>query len=213
MRKPGRLTPEELESAQVDRATLRRAWGFARVYRRLLLAYLGTIVLAAFAGTLPPLVFKALIDNALPPDNSDPALVNLLFVAAVALAVVITGLNLVNRWLGSRVRGGADLRPPRRAVRPRAAHAHRLLHADPDRVAHVAAVQRRARRPADRRSHGQRGVGPVHAGVHARRHARPVVADHARLAARDSDLRAAGPAPRPSGSPPSPAGAWRSTPT
>ena len=60
MRKPGRLTPEELASAQLDRTTLRRAWGFARVYRRLLLAYLGTIVLAAFAGTLPPLVFKAL---------------------------------------------------------------------------------------------------------------------------------------------------------
>ena len=76
------------------------------------MAYLGTIVLAAFAGTLPPLVFKALIDNALPPDNSDPGLVNLLFVAAVALAVVITALNLVNRWLGSRIGEGLiyDLR-------------------------------------------------------------------------------------------------------
>ncbi len=96
----------------MNRATLRRAWGFARAYRRHLVAYLGTIVLAALVGTLPPLVFKALIDNALPPGHRDPGLVNWLFVAAVALAVVTTGLNLVNRWLGSRIGEGLiyDLR-------------------------------------------------------------------------------------------------------
>src|SRR5262245_15391181 len=112
MPRNGRLDPEELKHAKVNRATLRRAWGFARAYRRHLIAYLGTIVLAALVGTLPPLVFKALIDNALPPGHRDPGLVNWLFVAAVALAVVTTGLNLVNRWLGSRIGEGLiyDLR-------------------------------------------------------------------------------------------------------
>jgi len=112
MRTSGRLDPEELKNAKVDRATVGRAWGFARAYRGHLIAYLGTIVLAALVGTLPPLVFKALIDNALPPGHRDPGLVNWLFAAAVALAVVITGLNLVNRWLGSRIGEGLiyDLR-------------------------------------------------------------------------------------------------------
>jgi ATP-binding cassette, subfamily B, bacterial len=112
MRRSGRLDPEELKNAKVDRATVGRVWGFARAYRGRLIAYLGTIVLAALVGTLPPLVFKALIDNALRPGHRDPGLVNWLFLAAVALAVVITGLNLVNRWLGSRIGEGLiyDLR-------------------------------------------------------------------------------------------------------
>ena len=107
-----RLDPEELKNAKVNRATLWRAWGFARAYRGRLIAYLGTIALAALVGTLPPLLFKALIDNALPPGHRDPGLVNWLFVIAVVVAVVITGLNLVNRWLGSTIGEGLiyDLR-------------------------------------------------------------------------------------------------------
>ena len=107
-----RLDPEELKNAKVNRATLWRAWGFARAYRGRLIAYLGTIALAALVGTLPPLIFKALIDDALPPGHRDPGLVNWLFVVAVVVAVVITGLNLVNRWLGSTIGEGLiyDLR-------------------------------------------------------------------------------------------------------
>jgi len=112
MRPSARLDPEQIKKAKVDLATVRRAWGFARAYRGYLIAYLGTIVLAALVGTLPPLVFKALIDNALPPGHRDSGLVNWLFAAAVALAVVTTGLNLVNRWLGSTIGEGLiyDLR-------------------------------------------------------------------------------------------------------
>jgi ATP-binding cassette subfamily B protein len=112
MRKPKQLDPEALKNAKVTRTTLGRIWGFARAYRGHLVAYLVTIVLAALVGTLPPLVFKALIDNALPPGHHDPGLVNWLFLTAVALAVAITGLNLVNRWLASRIGEGLiyDLR-------------------------------------------------------------------------------------------------------
>ncbi|HVQ75224.1 MAG TPA: ABC transporter ATP-binding protein [Candidatus Binatia bacterium] len=112
MRKAQRIDPEALKNAKVTRATLGRIWGFARAYRGHLVAYLVTIVLAALVGTLPPLVFKALIDNALPPGHHDPGLVNWLFLTAVALAVAITGLNLVNRWLASRIGEGLiyDLR-------------------------------------------------------------------------------------------------------
>ena len=106
------LDPEEIRKAKVSPATLRRAWGFARAYRWPLAAYLGTLVLAALVGTLPPLVFKELIDGALPPAPADPGLVNRLFLAAVAVAVLLTALNLVNRWLGARIGEGLifDLR-------------------------------------------------------------------------------------------------------
>src|SRR5262249_57777314 len=97
--------------ARVDTRRLGRAWTLARAYRGTLLAHLGLIALAALVGTLPPLIFKALIDNALPPGHRDPALVNWLFGAAVAVAVAITGLNLVNRWLGSRIREGPIFHP------------------------------------------------------------------------------------------------------
>ncbi len=77
-----------------------------------MLAYAGAIVLAAVVGTLPPLIFKALIDDALVPGHGDPALVNRLFAVAVAVALAITGMNLVNRWLGSSIGEGLiyDLR-------------------------------------------------------------------------------------------------------
>jgi len=112
MAKLARLGPEELKNAKVNRATLARAWGFARAFRTHLIVYLGTLALAALVGTLPPLLFKGLIDNALPPGHRDPGLVNWLFVIAVVVAVVITGLNLLNRWLGSTIGEGLiyDLR-------------------------------------------------------------------------------------------------------
>jgi hypothetical protein len=165
MRQSARLDPEEIKKAKVDLATVRRAWGFARAYRGYLIAYLGTIVLAALVGTLPPLVFKALIDNALPPGYRDSGLVNWLFAAAVALAVVTTGLNLVNPVARVHDRRRPDLRSPCRPVRPRPADADRLLHPNADRFAHVPAVERRARGTTDRWDGRQRDVGPLHARV------------------------------------------------
>jgi len=102
MRPSGRLDPDEIKKAKVDRVALRRAWGFARAYRGHLIAYVATIVLAALIGTLPPLVFKALIDNALPPGHRDPGFVNWLFAAAVALAIAITGLTWSTGGWGPR---------------------------------------------------------------------------------------------------------------
>jgi len=59
---------------------------------------------------LPPLVFKRLIDHALPSRNDRE--VTLLFLAAVALALIQTGLNLVGRWFGAFIGEGIiyDLR-------------------------------------------------------------------------------------------------------
>src|SRR6266851_1295188 len=104
------LDPEELARAAIDPGTLRRAWGFARRYRARMLLYLATIIAAALIGIVPPLIFKELIDRAIP--NRDVGLVDLLFAAAVGLALFQTGLGLVNRWYASAIGEGLifDLR-------------------------------------------------------------------------------------------------------
>lgn len=101
------IDPEELASARVNKATLRRAWGFTRPYRVALVGYLVTIVVLSFVAVLPPLVIKALIDDAIP--GRDLGMVNVLVAAAVGLALAETGLRLVNRWLSARIGQGLIL--------------------------------------------------------------------------------------------------------
>src|SRR5437763_1845084 len=102
--------PSELERG-IDRATLRRAWSFARPYRGLLGLQLAGLAGTAVMGILPPLVLKALVDRAVAHRLSTGG-VNLLVLAAVAIALTMTGLGLLNRWLGSRIGEGLiyDLR-------------------------------------------------------------------------------------------------------
>ena len=99
-----KLTPEEAANTKIDRATLRRAWRFARPYRGLLLGYLATIALAAVVAVQPPLVFKRLIDTAIP--SQDLGQVNRLVALAVGLALGETLIRLGNRWFGSRIGEG-----------------------------------------------------------------------------------------------------------
>jgi ATP-binding cassette subfamily B protein len=96
--------PAALKDAHVDRASLRRAWGFARPYWGKLLAYLGVIVIVSVVAVLPPLVFKRLIDNAIPHKNLHE--VTVLFVVAVFLALLQTGLNLLGRWYSAMIGEG-----------------------------------------------------------------------------------------------------------
>jgi ATP-binding cassette subfamily B protein len=104
------LDPSELERG-IDRATLRRAWTFAGPYRGLLALQLAGLAGTAVIGILPPLVLKALVDRAVAHRLSTGG-VNLLVAAAVGIALTMTALGLLNRWLGSRIGEGLiyDLR-------------------------------------------------------------------------------------------------------
>jgi ATP-binding cassette subfamily B protein len=104
------LDPSELERG-IDRASLRRAWTFAQPYRGLLILQLIGLAATAVMGILPPLVLKALVDRAVDGRLTAGA-VNVLVLAAVAIALTMTALGLVNRWLGSRIGEGLiyDLR-------------------------------------------------------------------------------------------------------
>jgi ATP-binding cassette subfamily B protein len=100
----------DTDNARIDPAVARRAWAFVRPYRTLLLLYLASIVVTAVLGVVPPLIFKQLIDRAIP--ERDLGAVNLLAAAAVGIALLVTGLSLLNRWFGARIGEGLiyDLR-------------------------------------------------------------------------------------------------------
>ena len=103
------LDPEELKKAKLDRSLIRRAWRFAKPYHGVLRLYSACIVLAALLGTVPPFIFKQLIDAA---TASNTGRVDLWALAAIGMAAVTTGLSLLNRWFGARIGEGLiyDLR-------------------------------------------------------------------------------------------------------
>jgi ATP-binding cassette subfamily B protein len=103
----------QLGDAQFDRAVVRRVLRFARPYRWLLLAYLGVIVVAAVVQLVPPLVFRSIIDEAIPRgQDGDTTLLHVLAVLAVVAAAASAGMAIVERWLSSRIGEGViyDLR-------------------------------------------------------------------------------------------------------
>lgn len=104
------LTAADLERG-VDQATLRRAVRFARPYRGLLVLHLAALAATSLALVLPPLVLKALVDRA-DAGTLNAGAINWLVAAAVSVALLTTGLGLLNRWLGSRIGEGLiyDLR-------------------------------------------------------------------------------------------------------
>ena len=99
-----KLTAEEARNASIDRATLGRAWRFAKPYHRMIAAFLVTMAGSSLVAIGPPLVFKRLIDTGIP--QLDYGLINILVLAAVGLALGETALRLGNRWLSSRIGEG-----------------------------------------------------------------------------------------------------------
>jgi ATP-binding cassette, subfamily B, bacterial len=106
-----RAAKNELESqAKVDRALVRRVWGFARPYRRRLLLFLVTVTFGALLALAPPLLFKQIIDEAIP--DHDRGLVTTLALVALVLALVSTVLDVAQRYWSALVGEGLifDLR-------------------------------------------------------------------------------------------------------
>jgi ATP-binding cassette, subfamily B, bacterial len=102
--------PDQLAGASVDRSLVRRVWLFARPYRWMLLGYLGIIVATALVQLTPPLLFRSIIDSAIP--DGDRAYLNLLAGLAVLAAFVSAVLAVADRYVSSRIGEGViyDLR-------------------------------------------------------------------------------------------------------
>jgi ATP-binding cassette, subfamily B, bacterial len=102
--------PTKIEGARFDPTVVRRVWDFARPYRSMLAGFLGVIIGAALISLAPPLLFRSVLDDAIPQGNR--GLLNLLAALIVAAAVTDAALAFVERWLSARVGEGViyDLR-------------------------------------------------------------------------------------------------------
>ena len=100
----------DVVGARIDRSIARRVLGFARPYRRQIAGFLAAIITAALLGLAPPLLFRSILDDAIP--DGDRGRLSLLAGLAVAAAVADSALSLVERWLSSRIGEGLiyDLR-------------------------------------------------------------------------------------------------------
>jgi ATP-binding cassette subfamily B protein len=96
--------PERLRGFTVDAATLRRAWRFARAYRRRLLLYQGVTTTTGVVQVLPALVIKRLIDVALP--RRDARELALLAILLGLLFIASSGLLILGRWIGLQIGSG-----------------------------------------------------------------------------------------------------------
>jgi ATP-binding cassette subfamily B protein len=94
----------------VERRTLQRVWQFAEPYRLTIGIFLGAILASAVVALIPPFVFRAIIDDAIPDANR--ARVWQLALVAVAAALTEAALAIVQRWGSARVGEGLiyDLR-------------------------------------------------------------------------------------------------------
>jgi ATP-binding cassette, subfamily B, bacterial len=96
--------PGAVKGKKLDKGVLRRAWGFARPFRTLILIFLATIIVSAMLGLLPPLLFRSIIDRAIP--QRDRGLVTTMAVLFIGAAFLSGGLGLLSRWASSRVGEG-----------------------------------------------------------------------------------------------------------
>jgi ATP-binding cassette, subfamily B, bacterial len=102
--------PSAIAGATVRRGVVRRVMALARPYRTMLVGFLATIVLAAVVALAPPLLFRSIIDDAIP--EGDRAMLNLLAALVVAAAVGEAVLAFTERWFSSKIGEGLiyDLR-------------------------------------------------------------------------------------------------------
>jgi ATP-binding cassette, subfamily B, bacterial len=91
----------ELRGRGLDRAVARRAWGLTRPYRKRLALFLLLIVATAGVSALPPLLIRAAIDDAIP--SADTDLLVWLFAGMLAVALIVAGISLVERWLSASI--------------------------------------------------------------------------------------------------------------
>ncbi len=96
--------PSAVKGAPLGRDVLRRVLSFSRPYRTMLIGFLATIVLAAVIQLAPPLLFRQIIDEAIPKDNT--RLLHLLAGLVIAAAVGEAVLSFFERWWSARIGEG-----------------------------------------------------------------------------------------------------------
>lgn len=110
---PHMLMPGDAQAVRgrrLERSLMKRVWMFARPYRANIAGFLTAILVAAGLALVPPFVFRAIIDDAIP--QADRGLIWTLASLAIAAAVLDAVLAIGQRWFSSRIGEGLiyDLR-------------------------------------------------------------------------------------------------------
>ncbi|MEQ1786507.1 MAG: ABC transporter ATP-binding protein [Acidimicrobiales bacterium] len=102
--------PAAVAGVKLSRAVLLRVWRFATPYRGAIAGFLSVIVAASLLSLAPPLLFREILDQAIPDANR--GLLHLLAALIVVAALSDALLALVERYLSSRIGEGIiyDLR-------------------------------------------------------------------------------------------------------
>jgi ATP-binding cassette subfamily B protein len=110
---PHSLIPGDADAVRgrhLQAGTLRRAAEFARPYRLRIAGFLTAILVAALVALVPPLAFRAILDDAIPDGNRSA--ITLLAGVVVGAAIADALLAVVQRWYSSAIGEGLifDLR-------------------------------------------------------------------------------------------------------
>jgi ATP-binding cassette subfamily B protein len=102
--------PTAIAGVRVEKGIVQRVWRFARPYQSMLLGFLAVIVVEALLNLAPPLLFKQIIDEAIP--NADRNQIAVLAGLALVVAFGEAGLSLVERFWSAKIGEGLifDLR-------------------------------------------------------------------------------------------------------
>jgi ATP-binding cassette, subfamily B, bacterial len=101
---------EAVRGLHLKPGSIRRVGRFARPYRWSIAGFVASILVAALVALVPPFVFRAILDTAIPEGNR--GMIWWLAAAAVGAAVIDAGLAIVQRWYSATIGEGLiyDLR-------------------------------------------------------------------------------------------------------
>lgn len=98
------IMADENTRPKINRALIARVLGYARPYRTQIIIVLGSILFTAFLGLMTPLLFRQLIDVALP--TRDGVMLNLLAIGIVLIPILNGGIAIVQRHLTATIGEG-----------------------------------------------------------------------------------------------------------
>ncbi|MDM8529432.1 ABC transporter ATP-binding protein [Anaerolineales bacterium HSG24] len=101
---------DQLAIKQINRELIQRIWYYARPYRFKVLGLLCTILVITGLSLIPPLLYRELIDNALP--NGDVSLLNMLALGMILIPIINALVGAGQRYLSATIGESliADLR-------------------------------------------------------------------------------------------------------
>ena len=91
----------EVAEHKLAKGIIKRVLDFAAPFRRMIVVFLGLVVISAVLSVAPPLLLKEIIDEGVIAKN--PSVVLWLAGIVALIAVVDAGLVLVQRWYSARL--------------------------------------------------------------------------------------------------------------